>query len=202
MTRRRRIGLATVVAVCVTVAAIVATRGVSSAGSVDRITDAQGAQGCPKWSPDGRLILYATGFPGPRRVEITDVATGASRAIALGSDPGVVPDGRTVVFVHRHTLVLVGARGGHERRLVAMRGAVHAPAWSPDSTTVAYFCDRPGPFVVVATVGRSPPVAAGSPAAKLPAGRGARSSASLGTAIGKPALGRQHATSPAMRIRS
>src|SRR5205823_4490675 len=57
---------------------------------------------------------------------------------ASGSDPAWSPDGRTVVFVQRHMLVLVGARGGHQRRLVAMLGAVHAPAWSPDGTTVAF----------------------------------------------------------------
>lgn len=130
--------MAMVIALGGTLAAVVATRGLSSPGLVDRITDVRGVQGCPKWSPNGRVVLYATGLPGDQRVEITNVATGASRAVASGSDPAWSPDGGTVVFVYRHALVVVDAHGGHRRRLVAMRGAVHTPTWSPDGTTVAF----------------------------------------------------------------
>lgn len=51
------------------------------------------------------------------------------------SSPVWSPDGRRIVYVTRHRLATMGARGG-DRRLLGVTGS--SPTWSPDGSRIAY----------------------------------------------------------------
>jgi Tol biopolymer transport system component len=106
----------------------------------DLITGVSGEQGCPSWSPDGRRIVYASGDHSHNRVWVTNVATGRSRPITVGSDPAWAPDGSAIALVRHGRLVIVSP-SGHEQRGFAVPASIHEPDWSPDGGTIAVRAD-------------------------------------------------------------
>jgi dipeptidyl aminopeptidase/acylaminoacyl peptidase len=110
-------------------------------------------------SPDGRRVLF-TVAPGGRAGEHKDQAIwvadehGGARPFTAGgahdAHPRWSPDGRHILFTSdraergEHRLYLLDAgRGGEARPLGDLQGALAAPAWSPDSRTVAVLRREP-----------------------------------------------------------
>jgi dipeptidyl-peptidase 4 len=108
------------------------------------------------WSPDRSHLL----LQGVQSLAWYDVAAGTSRLLATGddaiADAAISPDGRTVSFVREHKLCLVAVAGGPVRTFAASgkadllegeldwpyRNSIHLArgyAWSPDSSSIAYF---------------------------------------------------------------
>jgi eukaryotic-like serine/threonine-protein kinase len=97
---------------------------------------ARPGQRWPRWSPDGRRILYvATGS-----VLVAPALGGRSqqviqhRDLVMGADWS--PDGRQIAYASGDSLYLAAADGGLARALAAVPEA-HSPAWSPDGGRIA-----------------------------------------------------------------
>jgi Tol biopolymer transport system component len=110
-----------------------------------RLTDDSTGAGYPRWSPDGKRILFSqrveakTFAPGP--LWVLDVAGGKPTPLTDPLDPGISfsgdwsPDGRQIVFDYfvpgasQTELRVVNADGTHPTTL--MMGGEETPDWGP-----------------------------------------------------------------------
>ncbi len=106
----------------------------------------------PRWSPNGRKILYTSYknlFPDVLEV---DLYTGQRRRLASypGLNTGGVfsPDGLTIALTLSKTgnpeLYTMDAYGKNLRQLTHTRGAESSPTWSDDGQSIAYVSDDRG----------------------------------------------------------
>ena len=110
----------------------------------------------PKWTPNGRALVYYINDAESSPVMITDLATGAQRALtsmrssqAQDYDPVVTPDGRSIVFARSSDsgtdLFTVPLIGGSPQRLTSGRGRASGSASvSPDGQRMVFASDRSG----------------------------------------------------------
>jgi TolB protein len=106
----------------------------------------------PRWSPDGRKIVYTSYknvFPDVLEV---DLYTGQRRRLASypGLNSGAVfsPDGLTIALTlskdGNPELYTMNVQGTDLRRLTHTRAAESSPTWSPDGQAIAYVSDESG----------------------------------------------------------
>ncbi len=106
----------------------------------------------PRWSPDGRKMVYTSYknvFPDVLEV---DLYTGQRRRLAAypGLNTGAVfsPDGLTIALTlskdGNPELYTMNAQGGDLRRLTHTRAGESSPTWSPDGQAIAYVSDESG----------------------------------------------------------
>ena len=107
----------------------------------------------PKWSPDGRQLLYTTyhksGFPDIYKI---DLSSGRRTPIASynGTNSGAAfsPDGRRIAMALSGTgnseIHVADANGRNPRRLTNNKSLEASPSWSPDGRRLVYTSDAPG----------------------------------------------------------
>jgi len=107
----------------------------------------------PKWSPDGRSLLYTTyfksGFPD---IYMIDVSSGRKTPIAtfkgLNTGGAFSPDGRQIAMALSGTgnseIYVTDSRGKSARRLTTNKSLEASPSWSPDGRRIVYTSDAPG----------------------------------------------------------
>jgi TolB protein len=107
----------------------------------------------PRWSPDGRRLVYtsyhASGFPD---IFTIDLVTGQRQALATfrGTNAGASfsPDGREIAMGLSGTgnseLFIANSNGTQLRRLTNNRSLESSPSWSPDGTRLVFTSDAPG----------------------------------------------------------
>ncbi|MBC8089906.1 MAG: PD40 domain-containing protein [Phycisphaerae bacterium] len=110
----------------------------------------------PNWTPNGRALVYNIVDADVSPIMLTDLATGAQRALtnmrsSVGQDYGAVvtPDGRSVVFTRSAPqgaeLYSMPLTGGAAQRLTSSRGKDSGqPAVSPDGRRMAFGSTRAG----------------------------------------------------------
>lgn len=110
----------------------------------------------PKWTPNGRAIVYNLVEADVSPIMLMDVATGAQKTLtnlrsSQGGDvaPVVTPDGRTVIFGRQSPsgadLFSIPLAGGSAQRLTSGRGkASVSPTVSPDGLRMSFSSDRTG----------------------------------------------------------
>jgi Tol biopolymer transport system component len=105
----------------------------------------------PAWSPDARLIAFASRRDGRSHIYIMRPDGSGTRRITnsrMDDDhPSWSPDGRQIAFAREGALFVVAAGGGRARRLGHGLGNAADPAWSPNGKLLAYDYRRPGSSV-------------------------------------------------------
>ena len=107
----------------------------------------------PKWSPDGRSLLFTSyfksGFPDIYRIDVdsrrkTPIATFKG----LNSGGAFSPDGRQIAMSLSGTgnseIYVSDSRGKNIRRLTTNKSLETSPSWSPDGRRLVYTSDAPG----------------------------------------------------------
>jgi len=107
----------------------------------------------PKWSPDGRSLLFTSyfksGFPDIYRIDVdsrrkTPIATFKG----LNSGGTFSPDGRQIAMSLSGTgnseIYVSDSRGKNVRRLTTNKSLETNPSWSPDGRRLVYTSDAPG----------------------------------------------------------
>jgi TolB protein len=106
------------------------------------------------YSPDGRLIAFASDQSGARQI-YTAKADGRNPAAVTGFtdgswvlDPAWSPDGSRIAFTRivagNTDVYVIGADGTGLARLTDDLAVDHHPAWSPDGATIAFSTTRDG----------------------------------------------------------
>jgi Tol biopolymer transport system component len=102
-----------------------------------RLTSTPAAEQDPRFSADGRRLVFVRGTRGRDGVIwIADARGRGARAIGPGSYPAWSPSGRRIAFTRKDSLYTVSARGGRPT-LIARRPAA-MPSWSPDGRLIAF----------------------------------------------------------------
>lgn len=128
---------------------------------VRQITHGPGNDRNPKWSPDGKQIVFSSDRDGNEEIYVIGAdGNGLRRLTDHPSDdrnPAWSPDGSNLVFDTQRwgppTLWVMPADGGDRRRVTRTLGRWEAiPAWSPDGDWFAYSTRRLGGSWRVAAV--------------------------------------------------
>jgi TolB protein len=104
------------------------------------------------WYPDGRTLL--ANLQDGRLLRV-DVRSGTSTPVAWPFagvlDAAVAPDGRRIAFSmsladsnDRNDIWIYDTGSGEQRKLTAMPGLQHEPAWSPDGKTLYFLSGKGG----------------------------------------------------------
>ena len=132
-------------------AAITAHHEAAAAASpltVERLVDIRHPSN-PVWSPDGRLIVYASERAGVANLHVADAARGDTRAVTTFSDAGAIggvpfwsADSRTIYFARNGDLWAVGADGASLRAVWETPPQEASIVPSPDVSHVAFVRPR------------------------------------------------------------
>jgi len=122
----------------------------------------------PRWSPDGRHILFTSASrsdDGESHLFILDIASGATEDLGTGNNPAWSPAGDQIVYQGCATeneacgLWVLDAENGQRRQLTTVESDSH-PAWSPDGQLIAFMSAGRSPswdiFVANAETGDIP----------------------------------------------
>ena len=143
--------------------------------NVQYLTDSNALVLAPRFSPDGRTILYTsyeTGFP---RVTLLDVATLGRRTVGAGDvnmsfSPRFSPDGGRVVYAAERSgntdLYMLDLASGASTRLTTEPSIETGPSFSPDGRFITFDSDRSGTSQIYVMP------ASGGPATRISQGSG------------------------------
>jgi Tol biopolymer transport system component len=95
----------------------------------------------PRWSPDGKQLVFDVSFSGGSRTlfVVNADGTGTHTLGVRGSNPDWSPDGRQIAFsdqIDRVAVIDVRGRGFPE--LTKIGCGDDTPAWSPDGKQIAF----------------------------------------------------------------
>ncbi|WP_245250170.1 TolB family protein [Methanolobus bombayensis] len=116
----------------------------------ERLTDAEGDESSPAWSPDGNTIVYSA------MGDIFTIGVNAIRPVQLTGDtynniePSYSPDGNSIVYSSNvggdYDLWILSADGSSHMKLTSDFADERAPEWSPDGSKIAYASNKDGEF--------------------------------------------------------
>jgi Tol biopolymer transport system component len=126
----------------------------SGGANVTRVTDGQGADGWPTWSPDGRRIAFQSDRSG--NWEIWVINTDGSGLMNLTNHPTAdryadwSPDGKKIAFTSKRSgnedVWVINVDGTNPVNLTNAPDRDRYPFWSPDGRKLAFNTKRDGNF--------------------------------------------------------
>ncbi|WP_111559660.1 Tol-Pal system beta propeller repeat protein TolB [Paracoccus sediminilitoris] len=117
------------------------------------MTDSSSLVLAPKFSADGRKLLYTSYDSGFPQIQLMDVATVTSRPLTIDQgtmafSPSFSPDGRWVAYSHEDggntDIWLMDVATGAERPLTTSPSIETSPSFSPDGKRIVFESDRSG----------------------------------------------------------
>ena len=108
----------------------------------------------PRFSRDGRQVIYSLANGGNTDIWRTDLATGRhtrlTAAPSIETAPSFSPDGQSIVFELVRSgspqLYIMSAEGGEARRISSGSGRYGTPVWSPRGDLIAFTKQNAGRF--------------------------------------------------------
>jgi TolB protein len=135
--------------------------------NVQRITDDKSISAHPRWSPDGKRIVYTSYIHTYPDVVEANIYTHQRKALAkfpgLNTGAEYAPDGQTIALTlskdGNPELYTMNVSDGKLTRLTRTKGAESSPTWLPDGQQIAYVSDdRGSPQIYLIARGGGEPV--------------------------------------------
>lgn len=119
---------------------------------IERLTDDEGIDVSPSWSPDGRRLAYCSSRGGNPQIYVLDVDSRRSRRISMqgsyNTQPVWSPTGERIAYTGRvggrFQIFVVEAGGGGARQITSSGGDNVDPSWSPDGRYLVFRSTRTG----------------------------------------------------------
>lgn len=116
------------------------------------LTGAEAIVIAPRFSPDGKWLLYTSYKSGIPRVYLMDIRSASSRAVheqaQMTFAPNFTPDGRTIAMSATDggntDIYTINLKNGRRTRLTTAASIETAPSYSPDGKAIVFESDRSG----------------------------------------------------------
>ncbi len=100
----------------------------------------------PRWSPDGRRLVFSSSMSGNRDIYVHTLATGTTEKIiehdSMDTHPLWSPDGQSIAFVSRRSgtaqLYLFNLESNHLSELTQQGIALSHPSWTGDGKSIVF----------------------------------------------------------------
>lgn len=125
---------------------------------IARLTNAQGIDGTPVWSPDGKKIVFRTNRdhfdPDPTKTSyelyVMNANGSGQKRLTEGLSPAWSPDGKRIAFFTgrdgNQEIYVMNANGSGLTNLTKDPGSDNEPSWSADGKRIAFASNRGGAF--------------------------------------------------------
>ncbi len=125
-----------------------------------QLTNDDGQNWMPAWSPDGRTIAYVSRFGSGMQIRAMDAGGANARTLAmegLNFVPSWSPDGERIAYAHmdfpppqppRFNIWVMNADGTAKRPLTTGSYDDNVPTWSPDGQRIALTSNRSGRYQI------------------------------------------------------
>lgn len=115
-------------------------------GRINLISHFRGMSYAPRYSPDGRKLIFSLSSRGASSINVIDLETGEQKQLTKGrcidTSPCYSPDGKHIVFNSdrdgAQQLYVMDSDGSNIRRLSFSKGRYATPVWSPRGDWIAF----------------------------------------------------------------
>ena len=120
--------------------------------NLQRLTVSKPVDDRPKWSPDGKKIVFYTDRDGNNEIYVMDADGSNQQRLTTNESsdyaPRWSPDGKKIVFTSERDgnpeIYLMDATGSNQKRLTFNSAKDYGPCFSPDGNRIVYYSNTDG----------------------------------------------------------